>query len=96
MLATPEEVAAGEIAHALRFIMPNNKMKAKTFRHPAGHCGGPSSTNTNAIEYGSRIRLRASFPETGFSSGALVFVKALKKYGAFLSDGGNLPFTIVK
>jgi hypothetical protein len=34
-----------------------------------------------------RIRLRGNFSETGLSPGMTTFVRGLKKYGAFLSDG---------
>jgi hypothetical protein len=92
LLMTPLEASTG-LNHALRFILPNNRMRASRYRHPASHCGGPTNPSTNAIEYGSRIRLRANYPETG-TPGIINLIRGLKKYGAFLSDGGNLPFTI--
>lgn len=81
MLATPEEAATDSINHALRFILPNNRMKLQTYVHPASHYAGGTNTNVNSIPYGTRIRLKASFNEAGFSSGPLAFIHALKKYG---------------
>lgn len=90
---TADEVASGEVHHALRFILPNPRMKAGVFVRPATHAGGPSSANANAPPYGVRFRLKASFDETPFSAGARVILRALKKYGMILSDGGNIALT---
>jgi len=38
---------------------------------------------------GLRVRLKADFDESGFSSEAQVFVRALKKYGMILADNGS-------
>jgi hypothetical protein len=93
LLATADEVAAGEVPHALRFILPNDHMKAAVYVHPATHAGGPSSSNANAPPYGVRFRLRASFDETPYSASARVILQAMKKYGMILSDGGNIALT---
>ena len=52
LLPTADEVAAGHVNHALRFILPNARMKARVYVHPAGHAGGPSSSNADAPPYG--------------------------------------------
>ncbi len=93
LLATADEVAAGEVPHALRFILPNNHMKAAVYVHPATHAGGPSSSNANAPPYGVRFRLKASFDETPYNASARVILQAMKKYGMILSDGGNIALT---
>lgn len=102
LLPTADEVAAGEIPHALRFILPNPRMKKGNtangvFVRPATHAGGPSNTtNPDAPPYGVRLRLKASFDENAAfpnSPGARVVARALKKYGMILSDGGNIPLT---
>ena len=93
LLPTADEVAAGEVPHALRFILPNARMKAAVYVRPATHAGGPSSADANAPPYGVRFRLKASFNETPFSAGAKVILHALKKYGMILSDGGNIALT---
>ena len=93
LLPTTDEVAAGEIAHALRFILPNDRMKAGVYVHPAGHAGGPTSDNPDAPPYGVRFRLAASFDETPFSESERVVLKALKTYGMLLADGGEIALT---
>ena len=42
LLPTADEVAAGAVNHALRFILPNPYMRAKAaYVHPASHAGQP-------------------------------------------------------
>jgi hypothetical protein len=84
-----------DIGHAIRFILPNDRMKAGEYVHPASHAGGPENTDTYAIPYGSRFRLAASFDIDGFSDNEAVraLLRGLKKYGMVLADGGNLPLT---
>jgi len=93
LLPTADEVASGAVNHALRFILPNARMKAGVYVHPAGHAGGPSSTNADAPPYGVRFRLKASFDETPYNAGQRVILHAMKKYGMLLSDGGNIALT---
>ena len=87
--------AQGDIGHAIRFILPNDHMKAGEYVHPATHAGGPENTDTYAIPYGSRFRLNAGFDIDAFSDneGVRAILRTLKKYGMFLADGGNLPLT---
>jgi len=93
LIPTADEVAAGTIPHALRFILPNARMKRQVYVRPATHAGGPSSTNPDAPPYGVRFRLKASFDETPFNASERVVLKALKTYGMILSDGGNIALT---
>lgn len=93
LLPTADEVAAGEVPHALRFILPNAYMKAAVYVRPATHAGNPQSNNANAPPYGVRFRLKANFDETPFNPNARVILRALKKYGMILSDGGNIALT---
>jgi hypothetical protein len=93
LLPTADEVASGAVNHALRFILPNARMKAGVYVHPAGHAGGPSSSNTDAPPYGVRFRLKASFDETPYNTAQRVILRALKTYGMLLSDGGNIALT---
>jgi len=90
---TADEVASGTIKHALRFILPNDRMKKDVYVRPATHAGGPDSTDPNAPPYGVRFRLRADFDESGYSDSQKVILKALKTYGMLLSDGGQVPLT---
>jgi hypothetical protein len=93
LIPTADEVAAGDVPHALRFILPNARMKKQVYVRPATHAGGPSSTNPNAPPYGVRFRLKASFDETPYNANARVILRAMKKYGMILSDGGNIALT---
>jgi hypothetical protein len=90
---TADEVASGAVNHALRFILPNDRMKEAVYVQPATHAGGPESTDANAPPYGVRFRLRADFDESGYSDSAKVILKALKTHGMLLSDGGEIPLT---
>jgi serine/threonine protein kinase len=90
---TADEVASGSIDHAIRFILPNDRMKAGVYVHPASHAGGPESTDPNAAPFGVRFRLKADFDESGYTDPQKVILKALKTYGMLLSDGGQVPLT---
>jgi hypothetical protein len=94
LLFTADEVAAGTIAHAIRFILPNARMRAGAFVRPATHAGGPSAPSADAPTYGTRWRLRADFPLAALpSEGARVVARALQRYGMALADGGNIALT---
>lgn len=95
MLATADEVATGEVGHALRFILPNPRIRRGIYVPPATHSTFPTNGGANMPPYGVRLRLRATFDERTLpSDGARVLARALKRYGMFLADGGNLPLTI--
>lgn len=92
LLFTADEVAAGEIKHAIRFILPNNRVK-RGFVRPATH-GTNTTGGTNAPAYGVHLRLRADYPiDTLPSEGAKVVARALQKYGMYHADGGNIALT---
>jgi hypothetical protein len=93
LLPTSDEVAKGEVAHALRFILPNARIKTGVYVHPAGHAGGPQSDNPDAPPYGVRLRLKSSFDETPFNASQRVILRAMKTYGMLLSDGGEIALT---
>jgi serine/threonine-protein kinase len=84
-----------DLGHAIRFILPNARMAEEVYVHPATHAGAPADPGADAIPYGSRLRLRASFDIDGFSTNPAVRVilRSLKKYGMLLADGGNVPLT---
>jgi serine/threonine-protein kinase len=93
MLFSADEVARGEIDHAIRFILPNSRMRAGVYVRPASHAGGPSGSG-NLPPYGVRFRLRADYPLASLpSEGARVIARALQRYGMILSDGGNIALT---
>ena len=86
-------MAAGEIAHAIRFILPNARMRAGLYVHPATHAGAPNAAAPAPV-YGSRWRLKAAFDVSSLpSEGAKVVARAMKKYGMALADGGNIALT---
>ena len=80
-----DEVAAGEIRHALRFTAPRTQ---KAFVWPARHYAS-SLTASNYPPMGKRFRLRASFDVSTFSPDVQVILRALKKYGMMLADNGS-------
>jgi serine/threonine-protein kinase len=88
-----DEIYAGRIAHAIRFILPNNLMRSRVYVRPATHSTPSTTGPASAPPYGARMRLKASFDESTLKPAARVVARALKEYGMILSDGGNLTFT---
>lgn len=80
-----DEVASGVINHAIRFTVPTTQ---KAFVLPATHWAS-TVTNPNAPPMGTRLRLKASFDISGFSTANKVILTALKKYGMILADNGS-------
>ncbi len=92
LLFTADEVAAGHIDHAIRFILPNNRVK-RGFVRPATHATSTTG-GTNAPPYGVHLRLRANYPINSLpSEGAKVVARAMQKYGMYHADGGNIALT---
>lgn len=85
-----DEVAAGEIKHAIRFTTPKTQ---KAYVWPARHRASPREDPTYP-PMGERFRLKADFDISGFSRENQVILKGLKKYGMFLSDNGAPWFII--
>jgi serine/threonine-protein kinase len=92
LLFTADELARGRIDHAIRFILPNPRIRAGVFVHPATHAGGPRGPES-APPYGVHLRLKASFDVSRLKPAAQVVARAMQKYGMFLSDGGNIALT---
>ena len=82
----------GDLGHALRFILPNSSMRARVFVRPATHAGAPKGS-VDAIPYGARLRLRADVAIDKFDPAAQVVLRTLRRYGAFVADGGRVPLT---
>jgi hypothetical protein len=80
-----DEVASGEIKHALRFTAPQTR---KAFVWPARHYAS-SLTGQQYPPMGQRFRLRADYDISGFSVETRVILTALKKYGMILADNGS-------
>jgi hypothetical protein len=94
LLFDADEVAAGRIDHAIRFILPNATIRAREYVHPATHgtraTGGPAE----APPYGTRLRLRADYPLASLpNEGARTVARALQRYGMLLSDAGRVALT---
>jgi hypothetical protein len=109
LLFNADEIAAslaqdptgdGDLRHAIRFILPNDSMATTAaggggqpvYVRPASHAGGPTGPS-GTVPYGSRLRLRASFPLTGYNPAARVVLNTMKRYGIVLSDGGTVALT---
>ena len=86
--------SGGDIGHAIRFILGNNRMATALHVHPSSHgTSATSDDDANAVPYGSRLRLKSGFDVDGFSSNPAVraILRSLQKYGMLLSDGGGVP-----
>ena len=94
LLFDADEVAAGAIEHAIRFILPNARIRNRSYVAPASHATGAASGPSSAPPYGARLRLRADFPlETLPNEPARVIARALQRYGMVLADGGSIALT---
>jgi hypothetical protein len=92
LLINADEVASGTIDHALRFILPNDRVK-RGYVRPATH-GTSTTGGTNAPPYGVHFRLRADYPVDSLpTAGAKVIARALQKYGMYHADGGQVALT---
>jgi len=80
-----DEVAAGEIMHALRFTAPNTRSDyVWPARHQASNLAG-----AQIPPMGQRFRLKAGFDISRFSAPVRVILQAMKTYGLILADNGS-------
>jgi hypothetical protein len=94
LLFTADEVKAGAILHAIRFILPNARIRRGEYVHPATHGTRAASGPSDAPPYGTRLRLRADYPLASLpNEGARVVARAMQRYGILLADGGNVALT---
>jgi len=83
-----DEVASGQILHALRFTLPQtNDSYVWPARHYASHLDGEKYP-----PMGQRFRLKASYDISGFDLTVQVILQALKTYGMMLADNGSAWF----
>jgi hypothetical protein len=82
-LARYDEVAAGEIAHALRFTAPRTRT---AFVYPAPP--GRRERRSGLPPMGLRVRLKASVDISRFGPQSQVVLRALQRYGMMLADNG--------
>lgn len=80
-----EEVATGEIRHALRFTA-NDTQSAYVW--PARHQASDDDS-VNLPPMGQRFRLKADFDVSGFEPEVQVILVAMQRYGLILADNGS-------
>ncbi|HXP17704.1 MAG TPA: hypothetical protein VN868_11425, partial [Terriglobales bacterium] len=83
-----DEVAAGQIQHAIRFTLPQSRA---AMIPPASHWAANSS-NSNAPPMGMRLRLKSGFDISHFSTNVQVILAAMKKYGLIMADNGSAMY----
>ena len=83
-LARYDEVARGQIDHALRFTVSRTR---RAYVWPARHFAS-DATDPSLPPMGLRVRLRADFDTRPFPRQARIVLEALKRYGMMVSDNG--------
>jgi hypothetical protein len=83
-----DEVASGQIRHAIRFTVPQTR---RAYVWPATHFAS-SLTDAKYPPMGQRFRLRADFDMSGFSPQNQVILRALQQYGMTIADNGSSWF----
>ncbi|MBK8175956.1 MAG: DUF4082 domain-containing protein [Rhodospirillales bacterium] len=82
-----DEVAAGEIRHALRFTLAPGYTR-KAYIAPARHWAS-SNTGSQYAPFGMRVRLKAGVDISYLPHDVQVIARAMKKYGMLLADNGG-------
>ncbi len=80
-----DEVAAGEIKHAIRFTAETTQ---RLFVWPARHFAS-DVTDSGVPPMGQRFRLKASFDVSPYPREVQVILNAMKTYGLILADNGS-------
>lgn len=80
-----DEIAAGEIDHALRFTVERTQAG---YIHPATHFAS-NSRDLDLPPMGLRVRLKASYDISHFNRTAKIVLTAMKTYGMFVADNGS-------
>lgn len=83
-----DEVAAGEIRHAIRLTIPQT---LRAYLWPARHYAS-SLTDPKYPAMGQRFRLRAGFDASTYPADAQVILRAMQKYGMIVADNGSAWF----
>ncbi len=83
-----DEVASGEIRHAIRFTAPVTR---RAYVYPARHYAS-SSTSAALPPMGLRVRLKASYDVSKLPPQARVIAVAMQRYGLILADNGSAWF----
>ena len=80
-----DEVAAGEIRHAIRFTAENTRDE---YVWPARH-EASNDSNPSLPPMGQRFRLKASFDISPYPRDVQVILRAMQVYGLILADNGS-------
>lgn len=93
LLFNADEIAAGSIDHAIRFILPNDRVRMRTYAPPATH-GTNTTGGPDLPPYGVHFRLRRDFDLASLpNEPARVVARALQRYGMYHADGGTIALT---
>jgi len=84
-LARYDEIAAGEINHALRFTVENTN----GYIWPARHLTADDPGSPQIPPLGARFRLKAAVDISGYPATMQVLLRAMKTYGIILADNGS-------
>ncbi|HVT60597.1 MAG TPA: hypothetical protein VHR45_19645 [Thermoanaerobaculia bacterium] len=77
-----EAFGSAPIRHAFRFTLRDSN----GYVYPASHVAG---SNPSAPPFGTRLRLKASKPISGFTTEVQRIFQAMKTYGLILADNGS-------
>ncbi len=99
LVLTPEDLSSGVLRHSLGFsavgcenvtAISNNGGVAPAPYPPGKTCDytGPTNEANSSLVFGSHIRLKASFDDSGFPREAKIVAEGLKHYGAYVFDLG--------
>ncbi len=80
-----DEVASGEIRHAIRFTIQTTR---KAYVWPARHYAS-SNTSLSVPPMGQRFRLKAGFNVSTYPATVQVILRAMQKYGIIVADNGS-------
>jgi hypothetical protein len=80
-----DEVAGGEIRHAIRMTAPDTQI---AYVWPARHYAS-EITDTSYPPMGQRFRLRDDFPLEEYAPQVQVILRAMQRYGLILADNGS-------
>lgn len=80
-----EEVAAGQIRHAIRITFSRTQ---RGYILPATHFAS-SDTNPNLPAMGLRLRLKSSYNVSQLSGQSRVIATAMQRYGVIVADNGS-------
>ncbi|RME24884.1 MAG: hypothetical protein D6806_08875 [Deltaproteobacteria bacterium] len=79
----------GRIKHAIRVTL---RRIQRAYIPPASHSDGRCGSDPSCPPMGLRLRLKASFDESGFPEPLQVILRAMKEYGLVVADTGGDMF----